>query len=162
MGCLAQTVHLSCCDTNIISKQVKTWFHMTHHLAVPSGASETIFEPMVRQKWFISLWYVWRKPCTYLAPALTLSPYRLKWASTWASSSMSTIKCVQNGLWANGICWCKSCTYLTPTLTCLQTDQNELPLEPHHLGVTSVVSKTISKPMVRSAQTVHLNGPILA
>ena len=25
-------------------------------------------------KWFLSLWYVQRKPCTYLAPTLTLSP----------------------------------------------------------------------------------------
>jgi hypothetical protein len=30
----------------------------------------------VRPKWFLCLWYVWRKPCTYLAPTLTLSPNR--------------------------------------------------------------------------------------
>jgi hypothetical protein len=39
----------------------------------------------------------------------------------------------------------------------LQTDQNEVPLEPHHLGVPSGVSKMISEPMVCSAQTVHLS-----
>jgi hypothetical protein len=30
----------------------------------------------------------------------------------------------------------------------LQTDQNELPSEPHHLGVPSGASKMISEPMV--------------
>jgi hypothetical protein len=35
-------------------------------------------------------------------------------------------------------------------------DQNELPLEPRDLGVPSGVSKMISEPMVRLAQTVHL------
>ena len=35
-------------------------------------------------------------------------------------------------------------------------DRNVLPLELHHLGVPSGASKTISVPMVRSAQTVHL------
>jgi hypothetical protein len=36
-------------------------------------------------------------------------------------------------------------------------DKNELPLEPHHLGVPSSASKMISEPMVRLAQTVHLS-----
>ena len=39
----------------------------------------------------------------------------------------------------------------------LQTDQNEHPLVPRHLGVALGASKTISEPMVRSAQTVHLS-----
>jgi hypothetical protein len=34
-------------------------------------------------------------------------------------------------------------------------DRNELPLDPRHLGVSLVVSKIISEPMVHSAQTVH-------
>ena len=38
----------------------------------------------------------------------------------------------------------------------LQTDRNELSLAPRHLGVTSGVSKKISEPMVRLAQTMHL------
>jgi hypothetical protein len=64
MVCLALTVHLSCTDTNTISKQTETRFHMTHviyhfHREHP--------------KLFLSLWYAWRKPCTYLAPTLTLS-----------------------------------------------------------------------------------------
>jgi hypothetical protein len=36
-------------------------------------------------------------------------------------------------------------------------DRTELPLEPHHLGVPSSLSKTISMPMVCSLQTVRLS-----
>ena len=42
------------------------------------------------------IWYVWRKPCTYLASRLALSPNGPKRASTWASSPGGTIGCVQN------------------------------------------------------------------
>ena len=64
---------------------------------------------LVHPKRFLSLWYVQRKPFTYLALTLTPSP--------------------------NG--------------------PNEIPHDPRHLGVPSGASKTISEPMVRSAQTVH-------
>jgi hypothetical protein len=36
-------------------------------------------------------------------------------------------------------------------------DQNELPIDPHHVGVPLGASKMISEPMIRSAQTVHLS-----
>jgi hypothetical protein len=36
-------------------------------------------------------------------------------------------------------------------------DRNELTLEPHHLGVPSILSKMIPEPMVHLAQTVHLS-----
>jgi hypothetical protein len=36
-------------------------------------------------------------------------------------------------------------------------DRNELPFEPHHLGVPSDASKIISKPMVHLAETMHLS-----
>jgi hypothetical protein len=36
-------------------------------------------------------------------------------------------------------------------------DPNELPLDPHHEGVPQGVPKMIFKPMVHSAQTVHLS-----
>jgi hypothetical protein len=64
-----------------------------------------------RPKWFLRLWYVRHKPCTYLASRLALSSSGLNWAS----------------------------------------------LEPSHLGLPSCASKTISVPVVRSAQTVHLS-----
>jgi aminoglycoside N3'-acetyltransferase len=38
----------------------------------------------------------------------------------------------------------------------LQTDRNELPLEPRHLGVPLSASETISEPMLRLVQTMHL------
>jgi hypothetical protein len=61
---LTQTVHLSCTDTNTISKQTKTNFHMTH---------VTLEFHQVRPKRFLSLWYVRRNLCTYLASRLSLS-----------------------------------------------------------------------------------------
>jgi hypothetical protein len=97
-----QTVHLSWINISTVSKWTKTSFHLSlvtweYHL--------------VRPKWFLRLWYIWRKPCTYLAQKLTP----------------------------------------------LQTDRNELPFEPCHPRVPSSASKTISKPMVRMAQNMHLS-----
>jgi hypothetical protein len=57
-----QTVHLSCTEINTISKQTKTSFHLTH---------VTLKYHRVRPKWFLGLWYVLHKLCTYLAPILT-------------------------------------------------------------------------------------------
>ena len=51
----------------------------------------------------------------------------------------------------------KPCTYLTPTLTPSPNGPNQIPHDPHHLGVPSGASKTISEPMVRLAQTVHIS-----
>jgi hypothetical protein len=62
---LAQTVHLPCTETNTVSKRTKMSFHLSlvtqeYHLVHP--------------KQFLTLWYVWHKPCTYDAPKLTPSP----------------------------------------------------------------------------------------
>jgi hypothetical protein len=91
--CLAQTMHLSCADTNTISKWTKTRFHVTH---------VTLEFHRVCPKWFLRLWYVRHKPCTYLASRLALSLNGLNRASTWALSPRSTIGCVQNDFWACG------------------------------------------------------------
>ena len=64
MACLAQTVHLSCNNTNNISNRPNDIPHDPRHLGVPLGASKTISEPMVRLG----------KPCTYLTSTLTPSP----------------------------------------------------------------------------------------
>jgi hypothetical protein len=61
MVCLAQTMHLSCTDTNTTSKWTETRFDMTH-----------VTRSSIRQ------WYVQRKPCTYFASRLALSPNRSK------------------------------------------------------------------------------------
>ena len=60
-----QTVQLSCTNTNTVSKRTETRFHKTH---VPKEFH------LVHPKRFSSLRYVRRKPCSYLAPTLTLSP----------------------------------------------------------------------------------------
>jgi hypothetical protein len=67
MKCLVQTVHLSCSDTNTVSKWTKTRFHTTH---------VTYEFYRLRPKLFMSLWYVWCKQYTYLALRLALSPNR--------------------------------------------------------------------------------------
>jgi hypothetical protein len=54
--CLLQTLHLSCTDTNTVSKRTKSRFHTTH---------VTYEFHRVRPKLFMSLWYVQCKWCTY-------------------------------------------------------------------------------------------------
>jgi hypothetical protein len=66
--------------------------HDPRHLGDPSG----------RPKWFPSLRYIRCKPCTYLESRLALYPIVPKWASNWASSPRSAIRCVQNDLWGYG------------------------------------------------------------
>jgi hypothetical protein len=105
---LAQTMHLSCTDTNTLSKWTETRFHMTH---------VTKEFHQVHPKWFLSLWYVQCKPCTYLTSILALSPNGLNQASTWDSSPKSTIGCVQTDLWAFGMFGAKPYTYVASTLT---------------------------------------------
>ena len=107
----------------------------------------------MRPKRFPSLWYVRHKPCTYLAP--TLAPNRPKRDSTCPTSPRSTIGCVQNDFPAYGMFGANRAPILHRHW--LLIDQNEIPLDPRHLGVPSGVSKMISEPMVCSAQTVHLS-----
>jgi hypothetical protein len=186
-------MHLSCTDTNTVFKWTKTRFHMTH---------VTLEFQQVRPKWFLRLWYIRHKPCTYLASRLAL--YQMNWikhpvelchlgvqsgasktisdptvcsaqtmhlscvkistisnelnqASSWASSPRSTIGCVQNDFWAYGIFSTNHAPILHRHQHYLQIDQNEIPHDPHHLGVSSDAYKTISEVVVRSAQTVHLS-----
>jgi hypothetical protein len=70
---LAQTMHLSCTDTNTISKRIEMRFHKTH-------VTKVFYRVCLKQ--FSSLWYVRRKPCTYLGSTLAQSPNRPKRAST--------------------------------------------------------------------------------
>jgi hypothetical protein len=70
---LTQTEHLSCPDTNTVSKQIETRFHMTH---VTLGFHR--LPPIL----FSSLWYVRRKPCTNLASRGAVSPNASNRAST--------------------------------------------------------------------------------
>jgi hypothetical protein len=72
---------------------------------------------LVLPKRFMTLWYVWRKPCTYLAPTLTPSLNGPKRGSTSAGSPRSSIGFVQNDFQAYGTFWRKPCTYLALTQT---------------------------------------------
>jgi hypothetical protein len=60
-------MHLSCTDTNTVSKRTKMRFHTTH---------VTYEFYQVCSKLLMSLWYVQCKLCTYLASRLALSPNR--------------------------------------------------------------------------------------
>jgi hypothetical protein len=94
--------------------------------------------------------------CTYIAPAVTLSPNGPKQDSTWPTSPRTFILCVQNIFRVYALFDTNSTPILRQDQHYLQTRWNELPLEPRHLGVPSGACKTISKQMVRSAQTMHL------
>ena len=65
MVCLPQTMHLYCTDTKSVSKRKEVRFQMTH---------VTKEFHRVHPKRFTSLWYVRRKPCTYIASRLALCP----------------------------------------------------------------------------------------
>jgi hypothetical protein len=144
----AQTVHLSCVKIRTISK----WSEMSFNLSLVTKECHR-----VHQKWFFSLWYIYCKLCTYLAPTLTLSPNRLKWDSTRPTSPRRTFRCIDTYFWAYGMFCANRAPILRQDYHYLQTDRNELPLEPRHLGVPSGASRMISGPMVCLAQTVHLS-----
>jgi hypothetical protein len=98
IACSAQTIHLSCIWINIISKENKMSFHLTHVTKDFHHLPTTIFEPMV-----------------YLSQSLSR----------------------------------------TEINTIYKMDRNNIPLDPHHLGIPSGVPKAISEPIVHSVQTVH-------
>jgi hypothetical protein len=129
--CSVQTVHLSCTDTNTVSKWTKTRFHTTH---------VTYKFYRVRLKLFTSLWYVQCKPCTYLATGLALSPY----GQNRARPDPHHLG-VPSG----------ASKMIYEPMVCFKTDQNEIPHVPHHLGVSTGASNTIFEPTLRSTQTVH-------
>jgi hypothetical protein len=105
--CSAQTVHLSCIKNSTISKQTETSIHL----------SLVTFEyHRVRSRRFLRLWYVWCKPCTYLALILTLFLSGPKWDSTWPTSPRCSIGCVQNDFWACGMFSARPCTNLASRL----------------------------------------------
>jgi hypothetical protein len=103
----------------------------------------------------MSLWYIWRKPCTYLLPILTPSPNEKKWDLNWPTSPRSSIRCIQNDFIRDYGTFGANHSPIVRHYH--QTNQNKLSLEPRHLGVPSGASKTIPRPMVCLAQTMHLS-----
>jgi hypothetical protein len=119
-------------------------------------------------KQFLSLWYVWRKPCIYHAPKLTLPPKGLKGDSTWPASPRSSIGCVQNDFWGYGTFGANCGPILHRDKHYLQMDRNKILHDPRHLGVPSGASKMISeftvvrcKPCtyLESRLALYPNGP---
>jgi hypothetical protein len=121
--------------------------HDPRHLRVPSGASKTTSEAMVHSTQTLHL------SCVKISNNLN----SLNRASTWALSPRSTIGCIQNDFWACGTFSTNRAPILHQDLQYLQTNWIKDPLEPHTQGVPSGASKTISEPMVHSAQTLHLS-----
>ena len=107
MVCLAQTLQLSCVKINTISKQTETSFDLTH---------VTKENHQLRPKWFLSLWYIQRKPCTFLVSRLTLSINGPKQASVWPLSPRSSIWWCPKWFLSLWYVRRKSCTYLASSL----------------------------------------------
>ena len=81
-----QTMHLPCIRINTISKLTEPSFHLSLF---------TQEYQIVHPKWFLRLWCIRRKMCTYLALKLTMSTNGQKQDSILHSSS--TNRCFQNG-----------------------------------------------------------------
>ena len=107
-------------------------------------------------KQFLSIWYVWRKPCTYLTLTLTPSPNgpnEIPHDPRHLGVPSGASKMISEPMVRSTQTVHLSCVKIAMS----EKDRNELPLEPHHLVVPSSASKTISEPMVRLAQTMHLS-----
>jgi hypothetical protein len=87
-----QTKHQSWVKISTIYKRSEQSSTRPSSPRVPSGASKTIYEPMVHLT----------QTEHYLTSTLTLSQNRLKRDSSWLMSPRSSIRCVQNYLWAYG------------------------------------------------------------
>ena len=119
--------------------------HDPRHQGVPSGASKMIFEPMVCSA------QIMHRSCVKISTISKRTKTSLQLSFNTLEYHRVRPKRYLN-LWY--ICG-KKCTYIALTLTPSPNGPNEIPYDPRHLGVQLAASKTISKPMVRSAQTVH-------
>jgi hypothetical protein len=143
-----KTMHLSCTDTNIVSKWTKTRFHTT----------QVTYEfHRMRPKLFMSWWYVQCKPCTYLCTdTSTMSKQtKMRFHTTHVTYKFHRVrpKLIMS-LW---YVQCKPCTYLVSRLALSPNGPNRTPLDPRHLGVPWGAFKMIYEPMVRLTQTEHLS-----
>jgi hypothetical protein len=103
---LAQTMHLSCTDTSTISKQKEVRFHMTH---------VALEFRWMRPKWFLSLWYVRHKLCTYLMSRLAMSLNRPSFHLSLVTKEYHWVR--PKWFLIRWYVWRKLCTYLSLTLT---------------------------------------------
>ena len=138
-------MHLSCTNTNTISKRTNQIPHDACHPGVPSGVSNTISEPMVRSAQSVN------RSCVKIS---TISKRnKTSFHFSFVTKEYHQVRSKRYmSLW---YVWRKTCTYLALTLTPSPNGPNEIPDDPCHLGVPTDASKMVSEPMVRSAQTVH-------
>jgi hypothetical protein len=101
-----QTMHLSCTNTNTVSKRKEVRLHMTH---------VTLVFCQVRPKWFPSLWYVRHKLCTYLTSRLALPPNGPSFHLSLITKEYHRVRA--KWFLSQWNVWRKLCTYLAPTLT---------------------------------------------
>jgi hypothetical protein len=138
-------MHLSCTDTN-------TFFEQKGDSSWPTSSRSSI---RCMQNDF-QAYGTFDANC---APILhqDLHYFQMDWAFTWALSPRSTIGCIQNDFWAD-VTFGANCAPILHRHYCyLRKERSEIPHDPHHLGVPLGVPKTMSEPMVRSTQTVHLS-----
>ena len=103
-----QTLQLSCIKISTIYKETKlslqlSLFNYEYH--------------RMRLKWFLSLWCIRRKSCTYLLPKLTLSLNEPKQDTIRHTSSRNYIRCVQIDFVSISYVPCKPCIYHASRLT---------------------------------------------
>ena len=134
-----QTVQLSCIKISTISKHTEPSFHLSLFIQE---------NHRVHPKWFLRVWCIRHKPCTYLASKLTLSPNRPKRDIRWYTSTRSSIGCVQINFQAYGTFHANHAPILHEDSHYLQINRTELSPEPLHLGVSLGASTTVSEPMV--------------
>jgi hypothetical protein len=115
------------------------------HLRIPLRASKMISESMVHLVQTVHL---------YCTDTNTVSK-RTKMRFHMTHPPRSSIGCVHDDIRAYGTFSANRAPRQEQHY--LEMDQNEVPLEPRHLGVQSGASKMIYEPMVCSAQTMHLS-----
>jgi hypothetical protein len=114
-----------------------------HHLGLPSGVSKMIYEPVVHS-----------------TQTVHLSCFKASTVSKRTKSSFHLSLITLEHHWVRPkpflslwYVWRKSCTDTNTAPNGPKRDSTD----PRHQGVPLSVSKMISKPVVRSAQTIHLS-----
>jgi hypothetical protein len=138
-------MHLSCTDTNPVSKQTKTRFHMTH---------VTYEFHRVCLKLLMNLWYVQCKPCAYLASRLALSPNRPS-RTPPDPRRLEVPSGVSKMIYGPMVRLIETEHLSCTNANTVSSRSKRVPHDPRHLGVPSVATNTISEPTGLSMQTMH-------
>jgi hypothetical protein len=147
MVCLAQSVHLSYTDTNTVSKTDRNKIPPDpHHIVVPSGVSNTIFEPLVRSMQTVHL------SCVKITNTSKRTELRFQLSLvTWEYH-----RACPKWFLSQWDVWRKPCNSLASTLT-LSLDRPKWDSTWSTSPRSSTGWKMISKPVVCSVQTTHLS-----